>query len=42
MLNLNDRGKMVDELKNRYRIAKKDGVKLIDQFEDMLRTTELF
>jgi hypothetical protein len=42
VVSLNDRGKIIDELKNRYRISKKDGVKLIDQFEDVLRTIQLF
>jgi hypothetical protein len=40
--NLNDRDKMINELKNRYRISKKDSSKLLDQFEDILRTPSLF
>lgn len=39
---LEDPEKMVAELKSKYRIAKKDGVKLIDRFKDIVKSPSLF
>ena len=34
--------KMIDELRGKYRISKKDGGKLMDRFEDILGKLSLF
>jgi hypothetical protein len=39
---LEDPEKMVTELKAKHRIAKKDGVKLIDRFRDLVKAPSLF
>lgn len=39
---LNDTEKMIDELKSKYRIGKKDGVKLTERFKDLLKSPSLF
>jgi hypothetical protein len=42
IVELDDPEKMVSELKSKYRIAKKDGVKLIDRFKDIVKSHSLF
>lgn len=39
---LDDPEKMVAELKSKYRITKKDGVKLIDRFKEIVKSPSLF
>jgi hypothetical protein len=42
IVDLDDPEKMIAELKSKYRIAKKDGVKLIERFKDLVKLPSLF
>lgn len=42
IITLDDTEKMIDELKSRYRIGKKEGLKLIERFKDLVKSPSLF